>query len=122
MKEHFIQSSIVAWAALATRLDWRLSLLFAIPNGGKRHPSTAKRLKDEGVRAGVPDLCLPCCGTLGNALYLEVKTKRSYPSAAQKSFIAALKRAGNGVVVVRSLDEAIEAIATHLNREDLKIS
>lgn len=122
MKEHDIQSSIVRWAVLNTRSEWRLALLYAIPNGGKRSPVTARRLKDEGVKAGVPDLCLACAGTLGHALYLEVKTKKNYPTAAQKFWIEKLQRAGNGVVIVRSLDEAVNAIATHLNRNDLKFS
>lgn len=122
MKEHDIQTAIVQWAALHTRSEWRLSLLYAIPNGGKRNPVTARRLKDEGVKAGVPDLCLACHGTFGHALYLEVKTKHSYPKAAQREWIEKLQRAGNGVVIVRSLDEAVNAIATHLNREDLKFS
>lgn len=122
MKEHDIQASIVRWAALHERSEWRLALLYAIPNGGKRNVVTARLLKDEGVKAGVPDLCLACAGTYGHALYLEVKTKKSYPKAAQRKWIKRLQQAGNGVVIVRSLDEAVNAIATHLNREDLRFS
>ena len=33
--------------------------IFAIPNGGKRSIATAKKLKKEGVKAGVPDLFIP---------------------------------------------------------------
>jgi hypothetical protein len=34
-------------------------LIFHIPNGGARHIVTGKKLKDEGVVAGVPDLFIP---------------------------------------------------------------
>ena len=33
--------------------------MFRIPNGGSRHPAEAARLKAQGVKAGVPDLCIP---------------------------------------------------------------
>jgi hypothetical protein len=36
-----------------------LSRLLAIPNGGQRDKITAANLKAEGVKAGVPDVCLP---------------------------------------------------------------
>ena len=38
----------------------QLALIFAIPNGGKRHIGTARKLKAEGVRSGVPDIFLAC--------------------------------------------------------------
>ena len=50
-----------------------ISLMFAIPNGGKRDKITASKLKAEGVKPGVPDIFLPvssgdCCG-----LFIEMK-------------------------------------------------
>lgn len=32
-----------------------LRLLYAVPNGGDRHPIVAAKMRAEGVRAGVPD-------------------------------------------------------------------
>ena len=34
------------------------ALLYAVPNGGYRNAREAARFKAEGVRSGVPDLCL----------------------------------------------------------------
>src|SRR5262245_64718583 len=48
-------------------------LCFAIPNGGARDVITAGRLKAEGVRAGVPDVCLPVARAGYHGLFLEVK-------------------------------------------------
>ncbi|MGH9837274.1 MAG: hypothetical protein ACREEM_00645 [Blastocatellia bacterium] len=36
-----------------------LKLLYAVPNGGDRNLYVARKLKAEGVMAGVADLCLP---------------------------------------------------------------
>ena len=50
--EHRLQVACVRWF----RLQHPNVLIFAIPNGGQRNVVTAKRLKDEGVVAGVADL------------------------------------------------------------------
>lgn len=58
--EHVEQSAIFQWIAIEGK-SWNelLALLFAIPNGGERSQSVAASLKAEGVRPGVPDMCLP---------------------------------------------------------------
>lgn len=48
-------------------------LLFAIPNGGKRDTITGKRLKDEGVIAGVWDLMLAVRRENTQGMIIEVK-------------------------------------------------
>lgn len=57
--EHEEQVALFRWAALYARRYPSLGLMFAIPNGGKRAMTTARRLKAEGVHAGVPDIFLP---------------------------------------------------------------
>ena len=53
------QAALFRWASLVSLRLPELRLLFAVPNGGHRHRAVAARLKDEGVKAGVPDLFLP---------------------------------------------------------------
>lgn len=53
------QKALMIWAAMNAHNDERLKLLFAIPNGGERNKIVAAGMKAEGVRSGVPDLCLP---------------------------------------------------------------
>lgn len=36
-----------------------LALLYHVPNGGSRNKIEAARLRAQGVKSGVPDLCLP---------------------------------------------------------------
>ena len=53
------QSRLFQWARMQQGRWPELRLLYHIPNGGSRHRLEAIHLKQQGVRAGVPDLCLP---------------------------------------------------------------
>lgn len=80
--------------------------LFAIPNGGFRHAATATKLKDEGVRPGVPDIMIP-------ALHLFIEMKREKGgrlSAEQKDWIAYLKECGYQVEVCAGSLESIAVV------------
>lgn len=87
--EHTHQTALFLWAANNFENDWRLRLLFAIPNGGERNAIVASRMKAEGVKRGVPDVMLPVPVTQYdelsrpiyiNGLYVEMKR----PSARLK--------------------------------------
>jgi len=88
-------------------------LHFAVPNGGKRHIVVAKKLAEEGVRSGVPDLFIPVPSPTYNGLFLEVKTRIGTLSNTQKFWANELKLNNFKVVVVRSLEDAIEAWETY---------
>jgi len=47
--------------------------MFAIPNGGWRDKRTAGKLKGTGVKAGVPDICLPIRRGQFSGLWIEFK-------------------------------------------------
>lgn len=104
--EHDIQAAFFAWAKWEGINRPDLDLMFAIPNGGKRHPATGAKMKEEGVRAGVPDVCLPVGRAGYHALYIEFKRKGNKPSPEQWAFIDRLMGAGNCVRVCYSFDEA----------------
>ena len=83
MSEHDEQAALFEWATWHTSQCPELGLLFAIPNGGHRHPVVAARLKAEGVRAGVPDICLPVARKGYHGLFVELKFGRNKPTPAQ---------------------------------------
>jgi hypothetical protein len=90
-------------------------LAYAVPNGGKRDPVTGKRLKDEGVKPGVPDICLaePRGGYHG--LYIEMKrTVKGKVSPEQKIWISELRIRGYRVEVCRGAETAIAVIEEYL--------
>jgi len=52
--EHEEQVALLDWASLMSNQWPELSLLFAVPNAGKRTHATANWLRAEGMKAGVP--------------------------------------------------------------------
>jgi hypothetical protein len=82
--EHGEQAALFFWAAL-NKARWPvLRWLYAIPNGGGRSPVEGSRLKAEGVKKGVSDVCLPVPMWKGkaepskthyNGIYIEMKRK-----------------------------------------------
>ena len=92
-----------------------LSLCFHIPNGGSRDPREAHNLRMQGVKPGVPDICLPVPRGGFAALYIELKRKSGgVLSDNQRVWLKALSRAGNRAVVCRGFDEARETILEYL--------
>jgi hypothetical protein len=64
-------------------------MLFAIPNGGARHKAIAGKLRAEGVRAGVPDICLPVPRGEYHGLFIELKRpKGGHVSEEQEAWIS----------------------------------
>ena len=122
--EHEEQVALFEWAAMAQAEHPELAMLFAIPNGGQRHPAVAAQLKAEGVRAGVPDLFLAVArGISGGKVYhgLFVELKRAdhsnHTTAAQNEWIDRLRHYGFAVVVAYGADEAINMITTYLAQD-----
>lgn len=121
--EHQIQSAFVEWVLRVENLpQYRpLRLSFAVPNGARVGVGQAKKLKAEGLRAGVPDWWLPYYRavpdprrsvTLG--LAIEFKTKRGVVSKDQSRYMEMLRHAGWAVVVARSVEQAKDAVDTYL--------
>lgn len=95
MNESQIQCSIVKYI----RYLFPKSILFAIPNGHKRHIVTAFNLKREGVLAGVSDLIWL---HEGRTYFLEVKTDKGYQSVNQKEFQSLVEKQGFRYAILRS--------------------
>lgn len=117
--EHQEQSALIQWAFDLEPQAWELGLLFAIPNGGYRAKSTAVKLKNEGVKPGVPDLFLPVPMGGWSGLFIEMKTIGGRASPEQKAWLSALKRQSYSTVVAKGWVEAAHAIANYLGRPDL---
>lgn len=109
------QEALFAWAERARCKYPALDLMYHIPNGGSRNLIEAAHLKAQGVKAGVPDICLPVPSGMHTALYIELKRReRGKVSDAQAGWIAALNRVGCRAVVCRGWDEARAEIERYL--------
>jgi VRR-NUC domain len=114
LSEHNIQSAFIEWCRLKANSDQRLQNVIAIPNAGLRSWKYGKRLKAEGLSAGFPDIFvfIPSRGYMG--LALEFKSKKGKLRPNQKEWLDRLKSAGYAALVVRSLDEAIQALELYM--------
>lgn len=82
--EYDIQVALIEWVEWQQTRYPCLDLLYAIPDGGDRHRVVAARLKAEGVRSGVLDLCLPVAHQGYHSLYIEMKAAGGSESDNQK--------------------------------------
>jgi len=112
--EHHDQVALFRWAGHQQRRLPELSLLFAIPNGGHRHPATAAKLKAEGVKAGVPDLCLPVARGEYHGLWIELKAGRNKPTPPQVQWHMRLSQQDYRVAVCYSWEAARDVIEEYL--------
>ena len=126
--ESWEQSEVVRWFDAVAR-DYRLDphLLMAIPNGAHKSFSQAAKFKQEGLRAGAPDLLLAVPRidmTVRYGLFLEMKrsnwkpprigTKAYEKYQVQESFHEMLRAQGYRVQFCAGHNEAINAIKEYL--------
>ena len=113
------QQCLFRWAEFQSVRYPELKLLYHVPNGGSRKKSEAGRFKAEGVKAGVPDLCLPVARGGYHGLYIELKRlKHSKTSEDQKAWIAQLNEQGYCAVVCKGWEAAAKVITEYLNMEE----
>ncbi len=112
--EHNHQVALFRWSALNEKKYPDLALMFAVPNGGHRHKLTAYKLKAEGVKAGVPDLCLPVPRGTYAGLFIEMKAGKNKPTGSQLEWQDRLRRAGHRVEVCYSWMSAANVIEEYL--------
>lgn len=109
------QERVIAWAAWNERKHPELKLLYHIPNGGSRNEVEAVNLKRQGVKAGVPDLCLPAARCGFHGLYIEMKYGRNKTTQKQESWLDELRQQGYKAVVCYGADSAIKELETYLD-------
>ena len=108
MTEAEAQETVVEWC------EWHHLPVFAIPNGGKRNAAEAAHMKRQGVRAGVPDLCIPIAKGKYHGLYIEMKVGRNKPTALQMEWLTRLRDNGYAAFVCYGADNAIACIREYL--------
>lgn len=86
----------------------RLSRIYAVPNGRFRNIQTAMKLKREGVRSGVPDICIPLRGAAGESgAYIEMKHGKNTCSPDQEAYLTGLQEEGYSTTVAYSWESAL---------------
>ena len=114
-KEAQEQAWFFNWCKYASVKWSELDLLYHIPNGGSRNAIEAVHLKAQGVKKGVPDLCLPVPRGKFHGLYIEMKRQKGGTlSLDQKEWIARLKNQGYRVEVCKGFQEAANVLEDYL--------
>lgn len=97
--------------AIKKRLIFHGVICIHIPNAGRRSAAAGRRLKQEGMLPGAPDII--AIGEGGKVAWLEVKRPGYSPSDVsdnQHDMHDTLRRKGHFVAIVTSQDEAVEAL------------
>lgn len=117
--EHLIQAQIIGEIRIGVELgelDPNLGKIYAVPNGGLRDIRTATKLKNEGVAAGVPDLCLPVARAGYFGLYIEMKTPTGKVRENQVRKMAGLRRDGYMVEIERTAEGAMKLLKWYVGQ------
>ena len=112
--EDLEQATLISWFNLQSCKYEELKWIYAVPNGGYRHPAEAKKLKATGTKRGVPDLFLPVARNGKHGLYIEMKYGKNRLQPVQRKWYWALIDQGYEVKVCYSADEAITVIKEYL--------
>ena len=121
--EKLEQRALFRWAMYAAITRPELHDLFAIPNAGgyvggyANNMQRVQAMKLEGVRAGVPDICLPHARGIYHALYIELKRVGATASAVsdrQTDWHTRLAKAGNKVAVCLGWEAARDVVLLYI--------
>lgn len=125
LSEHQEQVTVFKWAELKERSVPELACLYAIPNGLRAAGiGAAIKAKQEGLKPGIPDMCLPVPKGKWHGLYIELKRLSLKPktarskggvSDAQDEWHIRLRIQGYAVAVCYGGDDAIVTIMRYLD-------
>lgn len=111
------QANVIKWSQQShIRSQWpELALLFHIPNGGTRDAVEGRHLKQQGVKPGVPDLCLPVARGPYHGMYLEMKTADGRATPEQKWWGKSLTNQSYFWEVCHGWESAVVALVWYLS-------
>ena len=108
------QAALFQWAAVATYTFPELALMYHCPNGGSRNKIEAANLKNQGVKAGVPDIFLPAPRGRYHGLYIELKAGNNKPTKTQARWLRELRKQGYAAYVCYGWQEARQVLVAYL--------
>ena len=109
------QHCIFRWEVFQSGKYPELDLLYHVPNGGKRGKAEAGRFKAEGVKSGVPDICLPVARGAYHGLYVELKRRKGgKTSPKQAEWLERLSGEGYYVALCAGWEQAAAKILEYL--------
>jgi hypothetical protein len=93
-------------------------VFYHVPNGGTRPIGEAMKFKRIGVKAGVPDICIPIPRKGYHGAYIELKrVSGGISTESQKRWIKFLSGQGYYATICRGFKEAREKIEWYFERD-----
>lgn len=108
------QQCLFRWAEFAAVKHPVLNLLYHVPNEGRRSRSTGARMRAEGLKSGVPDICLPAPRSGYHGLYIELKANDNKATKNQLAWLKALDEQGYMTAICYGWVAAKEVIENYL--------
>ena len=113
------QITLFRWAEIMANRWPELRLMHSIPNGGSSNPIEAAHLKQQGVKAGIPDIFLPVPRGQHHGLYIEMKRReggRVRPE--QRMMLEALREQGYRCEVCKGWEAAKDVITEYMTDDE----
>lgn len=110
------QEALFRWAELQACTYPELLAMYAIPNAAKRSPIEGARMVKQGLKKGVPDICLPVARRNFAGLYIELKVDKNKTTEHQDVWIQRLRKYGHRVEVCYGWEVAKDVILDYLSK------
>ena len=109
------QQALFQWVRYQLKQYPELELLYHISNEGRRNP---RRAKAEGIKAGVPDLCLPVPRGKNHGAYIEMKRRKGGRITPQQiAWMERLQQQGYAVACCNGWESAAKFLLEYLSQE-----
>ena len=116
--ERVEQKALMRWAKMHEARWPELRLIYHVPNEGQRSAHMGAELKEEGLKPGVPDVCLPVARGGCHGLYIELKrVKGGRVTPEQAVWIDELLHQGYAACVCRGWEEAVNVIEQYMTQD-----
>lgn len=113
---HTVQIMLFVWAGAMKDKFPELEMLFSVPFDDNKLVSSGKKSADEGLKNGVPDICLPISNGKFSSLWIKLKSsKYAKLTDKQQWWIDNLNTKGCLAVTCFGYEAARDIILNYLN-------
>lgn len=115
----FVASEEQEQAALIDWLKLKNLPYYHTPNGGARNKIEGAKFKRLGVKAGVPDICIPIACNGFHGLYIEMKRRSgSMVSTHQQTWLTLLSNNGYCALVAYGFEHAKRIVEAYISNPE----
>lgn len=117
VSEETEQIHLMMWCRCMESKFPELETIYHIVNEGKRTAVTGGKLKEMGLRKGMPDVHLPVSRCAFSSLYIEMKKIGGKPTAEQVDRLEMLERYGNAVAICEGAEAAEKVLTAYCSND-----